>query len=124
MFEQEFTDVDGLMGPYLMHPDPLGGGRPLVRSRMPRCDRSRSRVPQLLLAGLADPALAFLREQTQNPLRCEVLGALRLLGGFTTGYMPAGRMFGLAVAGGSSGGSTEARRGCAPAAAATTDSAG
>ena len=48
VFEQEFGDVDGLIGASLHAPDPLGGGGPLVRSGMPRCHHPGSGVPQLL----------------------------------------------------------------------------
>ena len=102
VFEQEFCDVDGLMGPYLMHPihwavvdrwfDPETTDV-IVRDRV--CHS---------FCAITDPVLS-----------CSV----RAL------EVPAGRMFGLAV-----GGRLQRRQqlhcrpGCAPATAATTDSAG
>ncbi len=80
VFEQEFTDVDGLMGALPDAPDPLGGGGPMVRSRVPGRDHPRSRMPQLLRTGLADPALAIPREQTQSTLTPRIMALLRLLG--------------------------------------------
>ena len=86
----------------------LGGGGPLVRSRMPGGDHPRSRMPQLLRAAVADPALAFLaRADAKSPQNERFWALLRLLGRFLPpGYIPAGRIFGLAVVGGSRGGRT------------------
>ena len=48
VFEQEFTDVEGLMGPYLMHPIHWALRRSVVRPRMPGGHRPRSGLSQLL----------------------------------------------------------------------------
>lgn len=80
VFEQGFTDVDGLVGPYLMHPIHWAV---VDRWFDPEC-------PEVIV-----------RDRV-----CHSFCALPDTAG-AGGQVPAGRIFGFAVAGGSSGGSTD-----------------
>lgn len=82
VFEQEFTDVGGLTGPYLMHP-----------------------IHWAVVDRWFDPECpdVIVRDRVCHSF-CALPGPLSP-GGWD--YQPAGRMFGLAVAGGSSAGSTD-----------------
>ena len=48
VFEQEFTDVEGLMGPYLMHPIHWAVVDRWFDPEYHRGDRPRPRLPQFL----------------------------------------------------------------------------
>ena len=109
-------------GPLPDAPYPLGGGGPLVRPRDNRCDRQRSCLPQLLCTRVADPVLAIPASRRKVPRHAAENGKFASARATVTARRAGCSDWPSSAAPAAAG--PTSRRGCAPASAATTDSAG